>query len=1049
MNRRDFMRNAAVAGTATAAACTYDPKVPSEHVLPYVHQEDDVLPGVAQYFATTCTACASACGMVARSKEGRVVFVEGNPDNPSGVGLCTRGHMVLTETYNPDRFATPLNAGKPATWDEALATVQQAITQARTDGKAVAWLGQYRTGSLRRLLDELGAGIGLRRVHWDALGVETLLAASRAAFNKDVVPTYDLSDAHTIVSFGMDFLSTAVDTMHMIHGWSQARDPKHGGFVTRFVAIEPRVGTTAAQADNFLPPTPGTEALVAMALARLVHDKVKYSGPASALVAAVDVAAAAQASGISQEKLEQVAGWITEAPSVVLPGGHANASVDGTALAIATFLINEFAGNIGRSMVFGRELQPGPVNSYTDVKALLEDARAGRVGVLFVDGVNPVYNLPPEDKVAEALDAVGAVVHFTSGPNDSIRPASIVLPTGAGLEDWGDAEFIAGVHSILQPAMNPGLDTRSMGDVLLALGKGLVPAEAAPAAVLPAAAPAVTPAPAAPKGADEPAATEPVVAPVVSARMGFGHADFGTYVKARWERDIFPLSGGNDFKAFWFATLQKGGFFVETPKVRADLVLTSAPAITGLAAGADPVLVVFPHAHLADGRFANQPWAQELPDPLTTFSWATWAEISTGTAKKLGLGEKDKVKIKTASGELEMGYFASPGVPDNVVAINLGNGHEQMGRYGTNRGGNPVRLLTSVADPVSGALAYYGTRVTVARVAGESDLHAHIGNLTQDGRPIANTVTVDEAVAHVDGKAGSIVHLHSIPMDERLVAAGITDMYPEPQHPTYRFGMAIDTSVCTGCMACVVACNLENNIPFVGPDQTRKGRVMSWIRMDRFWEGEGEHQDVRHMPSLCQHCAHAPCEGVCPVLATYHNLDGLNAMIYNRCVGTRYCANNCPYTARRFNFHSWQWPESMHLMLNPDVSTREMGVMEKCTFCVQRIRGVKDVWRDAGETVPDQALQKLTACASACPSDAITFGNAKDAESSVAKQWGSPRAYTLLGELNTKPGIRYLARARFSDGAVAGGHGGAAPSKHDAPTHGDAPTHDAPAHEEG
>lgn len=1031
MNRRDFLRNAAVASSAAAAACTYDPKVPVEHILPYVHQDDDVLPGVAQFFATTCTACASACGMVARVKEGRVVFVEGNPDNPSGVGLCTRGHMVLTEAYNPDRFATPLRAGRPATWDEALATVQQAITQARTDGKVIAWLGQYRTGSLRRLLDELAAGIGLRRVHWDALGVETLLAATRAAFNKDAVPTYDLSDAQTIVSFGMDFLSTSVDSMHMIHGWSQARDPQHGGFVSRFVAIEPRVGTTAAQADHFLPPTPGTEALVAMALARLVHDKMKYSGPASSLVAAVDVAAAVQASGISQEKLEQVAGWITDAPSVVLPGGHANASADATSLAIATFLINEFAGNVGRSMVFGRELQPGPVNSYTDVKALLEDARAGRVGVLFVDGVNPVYNLPLGDKVAEALDAVGTLVHFASGPNDSLRPASIVLPTGSGLEDWGDAELIAGVHSMIQPAMVSPSDTRGVGSVLLALGNALVPAQAVATEAV--------------------EAVEGTPAPVGSSRMGFAHADFGAYVKTRWEREVFPLSGGADFKSFWFEALQRGGYFVATPKAGAALTLTSAPAITGLAAGADPVLVVFPHAHLSDGRHANQPWAQELPDPLSTFSWTTWAEISPGTAKKLGLGEKDKVKVKTPSGEVDVGYFASPGVPDNIVAINMGNGHEQMGRYGTGRGANPVRLLASAVDPVSGALAYYGVRASVTRVPGESDLNPAVGNLTQDGRPIANTVTVADAVAHVDGKAGSIVYLHQIPVDERLTSAGITDMYPEPQHPTYRFGMAIDTNVCTGCMACVVACNLENNIPFVGPDQTRRGRVMSWIRMDRFWEGEGEHQDVRHMPSLCQHCAHAPCESVCPVLATYHNLDGLNAMIYNRCVGTRYCANNCPYTARRFNFHSWEWPESMHLMLNPDVSTREMGVMEKCTFCVQRIRGAKDLWRDVGETVPDQALQKLTACASACPSDAITFGNAKDAESTVAKRWESPRAYTLFGELNTKPGIRYLARARFSDGAAASGHGaGAAPAGHGAPSHApahDAPAHDAPAHE--
>jgi molybdopterin-containing oxidoreductase family iron-sulfur binding subunit len=958
--------------------------------------------------------------MVARAKEGRVVFVEGNAEHPTGPGLCTRGHMVLLETYSPDRFAAPMNAGAPTTWDDATATVQKAIAQAQADGKAVAWLGQYRTGSLARLLDELGAGIGLRRVHWEALGVESLLAASRAAFGREALPSYELADAHTIVSFGMDFLGTALDSMHLTKGWAKARDPEHGGFITRFVAIEPRVGLTSAQADNFLPATPGTEAQVAYALARLVHDKVKYSGAASSLVANVDVAAAAQASGISEEKLGEVAGWITENPSVVLPGGHANAGADATALAVATLLINEFAGNIGHSVVFGRELLPGPVNSYADVKALLEDARAGKVGVLFVDGVNPVYNLPASDNVGEALDAVGLLVQFANEPDDSSRPKALVLPPGSGLEDWGDAAIIAGVHSLQQPGMTPLQDSRSVGDVLLALGKALVPAAAASTG---------TPEGNAAAGALA-AATTPVAAPT-PARMGFDFANYAAYVKARWQRDVFPLSGEPDFEGFWVTAQVRGGFFQDLPKVGATLALTSAPAPATFAAGTDPALVIFPSSNLGDGRFANRPWAQELPDPISTYSWSTWVEINPATVAALGIGAADRVKIKTAAGELEAAYFASPGVPANVVAVVLGNGHVGMGRYASGRGSNPMGLLTSVTDPVSGALATYSTRATVSRGSGQTDVLAASGHIDQDGRPIANVVTVEDAVAHVEGAPGSIVELEMVQLDDRLKKAGITDMFPEPQHPTYRFAMAIDTNACSGCMACVVACNLENNIPFVGPDQVRRGRLMSWIRMDRFWEGEGEHQDVRHMPALCQHCAHAPCESVCPVLATYHNLDGLNAMVYNRCVGTRYCGNNCPYTARRFNYHSWQWPESMHLMLNPDLTTREMGVMEKCTFCIQRIRSVKDSWRDLGETVPDSALHKLTACASACPSDAITFGNAKDSEGAVSHKWKSPRAYTLLGELNTKPGIRYLARARFGDTAVsdAGGHGDAAPAQ--------------------
>ena len=234
--------------------------------------------------------------------------------------------------------------------------------------------------------------------------------------------------------------------------------------------------------------------------------------------------------------------------------------------------------------------------------------------------------------------------------------------------------------------------------------------------------------------------------------------------------------------------------------------------------------------------------------------------------------------------------------------------------------------------------------------------------------------------------------------------------------------MTVDLAACTGCAACVVACYAENNIGVVGPEQSRRGRHMGWVRLSRYWEGSGEEPDVRFQMTICQQCSHAPCEGVCPVLATYHNLDGLNAMIYNRCVGTRYCANNCPYSARRFNYHTYDWPEAFHMMLNPDVMTRTMGVMEKCTFCVQRIRNVKDTYRDVGQVAPDEALVNLPACVAACPSDALTFGNAKDPESTVSKMFNDERAYPRLAELNTKPGVRYLARISHSE--VETGHGG-------------------------
>lgn len=1022
MNRRDFLRNVGIASAASATACTYSPKVPAEHVLPYVVQPEDELPGTATYFSTACTGCANACGLVARSKEGRVVMVEGNPDHPSGPGLCARGHFDLLATYSPDRLQGPSADGKPLTWDDATASVVAGMKAATAAGKTIAWLGQYRTGSLASLLAQVSGVSALRRVHWEPLGVETLVSASRAVFGIDAVPTFDLSGAHVIVSFGMDFLGTSFDSMALAKGWADARNPAKGGFVTRLVCVEPRVGVTSSQADNFLPPTPGTEARVALALARLVAEARHYEGPATALLASVDVAAEASASGITEEKLREVAGWIASGPSAVLPGGHANAGADGTALAIATFILNEVAGNVGRSLVFGREGHLGQVNSYADVQALLDDAVAGKIGLLFIDGVNPVYNLPGGAGVIAALDAVDVVVQLANERDDSTRPKTLLLPPGTGLESWGDAEVLRGVHVLQQAAMlapvdqqkdaegkpsRKSPDLRCVGDVLLAIGRGIA---APPAAIADVAI------------ADVAIADAAIADAAVTRPMGFEYAAFKDYVKERWRREVYAGEAGG-FDDFWRAALQRGGYFASPAPTGAAFALAALPQLGGPIAGAGLALVIFPSPLLGDGRHANVPWAQELPDPITTYTWTSWAEINPRLVASLGLGPTDTVKVKNGQGEIIVPYFSSPGVREDTVAVVLGNGHADTGRrYARARGVNPMPLLPAGKDAVSGALALYATRVEVTRSAALTDAVAAIGHPNQDGRPFANLVTVSEAVENLKGAPGSSVHLHVLPVDKRLVEAGMLDMYPEPQHPTYRFAMAIDTNACNGCMACVAACNLENNIAFVGPDQSRKGRNMRWIRMDRFWEGEGEHQDVRYLPAICQHCAHAPCEGVCPVLATYHNLDGLNAMIYNRCVGTRYCANNCPYTARRFNYHTWEWPVSMHLMLNPDVSPREMGVMEKCTFCIQRTRAVKDSWRDVHETVPDSALVKLTACASACPTDAITFGNAKDPDGVVSGKFADPRAYTLLGELNTKPGVRYLARVRH-DIVAANAHG--------------------------
>ncbi len=1006
-NRRDFLRAGAVASTAAAAACTYDYKVPAEKVLPYVANPENVQPGLASYYAGLCNGCATACGLVARNKDGRVVHVEGNPDHPTGPGLCARGHFDFVAAYGPDRVEGPMLGNDKLSWDDATATLLEAWNGAVAAGKGVAWLGQYRTGSVASLLGAL-AGAGLRRVHYETVGVDSLLAASRLALGLDELPSYELAEARTIVSFGMDFLGTAFGSMAMTKGWARAKDPADGHFVARTVAITPRVGQSESQADHWIAARPGSEAKVALAIAKLAGEAKGYAGPAAGLLAGIDVAAAASASDVSEDKLREIAGWLAGAePSVVLPGGSANAGADATALAVATLLCNEVLGNIGRTVVF-RGSRPGQVNSYADAKALLDDCKAGKIGLLLVDGLDPVHGFPADADAAGALAAVDRVVQFANSGNDSTNDKTLILPTGSGLEQWTDANVERGLYVLGQPAMVPLKDTRGLGDVLLGLAKAVVPAPPAD----PAADPAM----------------------VVAAPLHASAANFAEYIRQRWAAEVWPLVRGYADEGAWWHDVQAKGVAISTAAAAdASWIAAELPAAgEAPSGGGKHTLVVYPSPLLHDGRWANVPWAQELPDPISTFFWGTWVEIHPDTAAEMGLGEKDLVEVSTGAGSIKVGWFGSKGVRKDVVAVIAGNG-KKTGRYAKGRGANAVSLLAGVTDSASGALAWLSTQATLKRAGGDSGVHPLCGNIDQAGRHLANNVNVDDALNKQEGEAASIVAVHHVPIDERVVENGPVDMFPEPQHPTYRFAINIDINACNGCGACVVACALENNTPFIGPDQMRRGRTMTWIRMDRFWEGEGENQDIRYLPAICQQCAHAPCEGVCPVLATYHNLDGLNAMIYNRCVGTRYCANNCPYAARRFNYHTWEWPESYHLMLNPDLSAREMGVMEKCTFCVHRLRHAKDSWRDIKETVPDSALQKITACAAACPSNAIVFGNWKDADGAVRKKGESPRSYTLLGELNTKPGVRYAARVSYHQpafGGHGGGHGG---------SHGEAP----------
>jgi molybdopterin-containing oxidoreductase family iron-sulfur binding subunit len=415
-------------------------------------------------------------------------------------------------------------------------------------------------------------------------------------------------------------------------------------------------------------------------------------------------------------------------------------------------------------------------------------------------------------------------------------------------------------------------------------------------------------------------------------------------------------------------------------------------------------LLVYPSQRFYDGRGANKPWLQEAPDTMTQVTWDSWIEVPAEVAKKLGIRQGDLVKVTSPHGAIELPAYISDSLHPGAVAIPIGQGHTAYGRYAKDRGANPLTLL-----PGGASLSFLSVKVTLTKTGGRRPLAIAQATHDQDDREIAQHVGL--------GAARELELRGAVPEK-----ASHPSMYPDLKYPEYRWGMAVDLDACTGCQACVIACKAENNVPVVGKEQVAYGRDMHWLRLERWQEGKPEHPENLFLPMFCQHCEIAPCEPVCPVFAAYHTEEGLNAQIYNRCVGTRYCNNNCPYKVRRFNWwdysspasSSYAFPDPLPLQLNPDVTVRQLGVMEKCTMCVQRIVAGKDAARDEKRPVRDGEVQ--TACQQTCPTQAIAFGNLKDPSSRVAKLSRSPRGYHVLGELGTRPAVTYLKKVTREHG---------------------------------
>jgi molybdopterin-containing oxidoreductase family iron-sulfur binding subunit len=1033
-NRRDFLKIVGAGAGLVAAGCS---KELPERFIPYVVQPDEIVPGVATWYAGFCNECSAGCGTMARVREGRVTKVEGLPAHPVNQGgLCAVGQSTVQALYDPDRIREPLKRDvggsfTPVSWKDAVDAVAQTIADAKGGNDGIVFVTKRLSGSEAALLAEFGKGVkNFEHIEYELSDRDATNIALDKLFGQSLEISYDFGEADVVVGVGADYLETWGSPVKNARGWAARRKPENGA-MSKVFHLEPRLSLTAGNADRWIMNAPGSELALLLLLSHEISQKPRKIGVTDSvfdllgrLTKGLDTKALAKASGVAAKDIKHIADELYLAKkSLVVAGGASTSGVNAVEIQQLAILLNIALGNFSAAKptvslyASSRKAKSG----YAELVKLCADlvAKKRKLSLLAVYGPNPAYSLPSAVKFKGALSQVANFVSFSGHIDETTTLANLVLPLSHQLECWGDGESVTGALSLNQPAMQPIYKTQCFGDSMLAIM----------------------------------ASDKVKLAPQ-------GIESFENYIKARWEPAIKAHSAqAKD----WLACVERGGLFIEQSWMRPDSMRVSgvgltpegllAKATASIPASGTTVLMAYPSVTSHDGSSANRPWMQELPNPITSAVWGSWVEMGSDVAKNIGVSTGDMVQVTTDGGFIEAPAYVSKFVHPGVVAVPIGQGHEVYGRYAAAVGTNALSVLTSSSESVVTPLT--GTVVKLRRSLSEETLVLLQGSNSQHKRGIGRVVSLEDFKKkgngghHGDDHRNGGDHGHgSMVADayvghgnkaEKLAAFGFKEphhhdplalgpreepkmMYKQSEHPVYKWGMSIDLASCTGCSACIVACFAENNIPAVGKTVCDEGREMHWLRVERFLDGPFDENNAGQpvegfIPMMCQQCGNAPCEPVCPVYATYHTEDGLNSMVYNRCVGTRYCLNNCSYKVRRFNWYKWDWPEPSNWQLNPDVTVREVGVMEKCTFCVQRVREGQNNAKDEGRLVADGEVQP--ACASSCPTKAITFGNLKDHSSEVAKKHNSSRSYKVLDvELNTQPAIAYLARVRNEEGSA-------------------------------
>ena len=953
--RRDFLKALGFGlGAVTLAACQ---QTPVHKSIPYLVKPEEITPGIPNYYTSTFNGHS----VLVKTREGRPIKIEGNPNCILSKGsLDAKGQASVLDLYDVSKLKSPVLNNTDTSWDKTDQFVKDELSKIKAGGKKIRIVSStVNSPSTKAVITDFVAQYpNTKHIQVDAVSYTGIIKANENSFAKAVLPRYRFDRADVIVSFGADFLGTWISPIEFSRQYASNRNNTSlkNKKMSRHIQFETGMSLTGTNADARRPLKPSEEGIALLnlyaALGGSVPSAKKLTNNPNAEKA---IALAAMELSVAKGR------------SLVVCGSN------DVSCQILVNAINALLGNYGTTIDLDNPSYQYAGNDAEFVEFINEMNRGEVDAVLFLNS-NPAYEYTEAKAFTDALNKVKLRISFADRKDETASLCQVIAPNHHYLESWGDSNPVEGYYTIVQPTINPVYNSRNAEQGLLIWSDNAV-------------------------------------------------TDYYQYIQNNWAKTVLAQSGTS-----WNELLQKGSVSLPEKSAGAypflrDLnsaVQTILNESNNLAKGGDNAveLHIYQNVAIGDGKSANNPWLQELPDPVSKVTWDNYAAISPKYAEKLGIAETDLVEVKTDKYSITLPVLVQPGQAYGTVSVALGYGRVKAGQAGSEVGKNAYPFLRFV-----NATFQTATSASISKASGNYVLAQTQTHHSIEGRNIVRETTLKDYLQDPNSGTGHR-HINNV------------DLWNKFEQPGHNWVMAIDLNTCTGCGACIVACNAENNIPVVGRDEVRRRREMHWIRIDRYYTindgdnkvtkekemGQLENMDnvsVIHQPMMCQHCDHAPCETVCPVLATVHSSEGLNQMVYNRCIGTRYCANNCPYKVRRFNWFNY-WNDSRfdnymnneftQLVLNPDVTTRSRGVMEKCTMCVQRIQAGKLQAKLEKRQLKDGDVK--VACQQTCPTNAIIFGDGNDPESEVSKALTSERTYYVLEEINTKPGVGYQTKVR-------------------------------------